>query len=146
GRWQVATTGTPDAGGEIHGLDASGTWEPRPGVRLPKPRTFADYFWQVVDAHGLDEADGDADTDVCFFFELTGPLNRIVVPHSEARITLLGARHRVTGEEMTPAAAAEMLGGDIPTVREFPLGTIDGILESSSALSPLSQEGYVVVD
>lgn len=152
GRWRVSTTGSPDAGGDVNGLRADGTWEPAsdmcPGVCMLLPSTFAHYFWQVVDVrgYGLTPYDASLPTNVCFYFELTGPLNRIVVPHTSARLTLLGARDRVTHQEMTVTEAHALLGGRVPAVREFSLGSIDGILATFSEMSPLAQEGYVVVD
>ena len=79
-------------------------------------------------------------------WELTTPLNRVVVPHAEARVTLLGARNRVTGQEVTTQQASRLMGGGFPLVREYLLGSIDEIVATFGAMSPLSQEGYVVVD
>lgn len=83
GAWHVATTGTPDAVGEVNGF----------GV------TFADYFWRTFnDAGGLLPT-GPMAEDVCFSFELMGPINRIVVQHPEPWMRLLSVRDRVTGEQ-----------------------------------------------
>ncbi len=147
GEWCAASSGTPDGAGDVHGLDASGTWEPRAGLRLPLPETFAAYFWQVFRLnYGAIDALELAPRDVCFFFELTGPLNRIVVLHQFANVTLLGARNLTTGKELTVAKAAALLGHTVRHVREFSLDTIDGIMASFASMSPLMQEGYVVVD
>lgn len=130
GDWHVATTGTPDGGGDVNGA----------GLR------FSDYFWQTFgerDRFPWPWTDGG---NHCFFFELTGPLNRIVVPHREARLTLLGARRRDTWEEIHPSAVAHHFGGRVDVVRECPLDNLDAILASFGSMSPLAQEGYVVVD
>jgi hypothetical protein len=79
-------------------------------------------------------------------FELTSPLNRIVVVHREARLTLLGARDRLTGREIAASEAAPMLGGAVSPVPEYLLTSIATIVDSFELLSPLETEGYVVVD
>ncbi len=78
-------------------------------------------------------------------FELTGPLNRIVVYHDIATITLLGARNLKTMEELSAKEAAKHLHG-VPYVKEFALSSVDEIVKTFETISPMSQEGYVVVD
>lgn len=159
GRWHAATSGSPDAGGAPRSNDAdmeratqalaSGMWEPRHGCRMPAPATFADYFWQTLAFYSSRAGTSlhTEDTDVTFLFELTGPLNRVVVPHAEARLTVLGARHTESGTEISAEHAAQMLDrGAVPAVRSFNLSTIDDVVASFDAMSPLAQEGYVVVD
>lgn len=130
GRWEVATTGMPDADGPVHGVD--------------KGWTFANYFWGTVAAQGIElpEASGEH----CFYFELTGPYNRVVVVHEEPRLTLLGGRDLRTQEELTPGEAGELFPREVARVREFGLGSVEEVVASFEKLSPLSQEGYVVVD
>lgn len=70
-----------------------------------------------------------------------------VVVHDRSSLTLLGARHLATLEEKPAAVAATMFLDQQPrTVREFPLQSIADIVKSFEELSPLKQEGYVVVD
>jgi len=119
GAWHAATTGTPDGAGNVHGIDTSGTWNPRPGAIAAMPQTFADYFWQTLslyDAGPLLAPPMSPFDDWTYIFELTGPLNRIVVPHFEAKLTVLGARDPATGLWMTPDEAAAMIG-NVPAVR-----------------------------
>ena len=127
GKWHVATSGTPDASGDVHGTGGS----------------FADYFWATFKAQG-GELPGDEHADVCFAFELCGPNNRIVVVHAEPKLTLLAARNRESGVHYPPETFADRL--KIHAVRSFPLSSFDGIAETFAAMSPLAQEGYVVVD
>jgi len=132
GAWHVATSGMPDAAGDINGTGL----------------IFADLFWHTMMDGGsvCPDKHGPA-KDYSFFFELTGPMNRIVVPHTTASLTLLGARNRITGQEITPAEGAALWGPSCPKiVREFPLTTAEEIITSFASISPLSQEGYVVVD
>lgn len=151
GAWHAATTGTPDGCGDVHGNDASGMWSPCEGVRMPVPATFADYFWQVLRtryaAPMFDAAPTYPWTAFTWLFELTGPLNRVVVPHAEAKLTLLGARSTSTGSWLPLREASLMLGsGAPPAVRSFPLQAVDDIVASFATLNPLAQEGYVVCD
>lgn len=131
GEWRVATTGTPDASGEIHATGLS----------------FADYYWKTFAAEGgaLPDARVSAPhADLSFAFELMGPANRIVVVHERPWLRLLAVRDRTTGLERPPEDYEGALG--IPAVRSFPLSSLGEILASFSEISPMSQEGYVVVD
>lgn len=127
GKWHVATSGSPDAGGDVHGTE----------------RTFADYFWKTFEAQQgkLPSVDSEA----CFYFEITGPDNRIVVVHAEPKLTALGCRPygAINGE--ASAAMCEAITG-IPAVKSFRLQSWADIEASFAAMSPLQQEGYVVVD
>ena len=135
GAWHVATSGSPDASGEVRQAGM------RDGLVEASGTTFADYFWQTFRAEGgrLPGA-----SDLCFAFELMGPLNRIVVVHEKPWLRLLAVRDRVTGQQFLPEQWADVVG--IPAVRSFPLGTIEEIHASFEHISPVSQEGYVVVD
>jgi hypothetical protein len=149
GAWHAATTGTPDGCGDVHGNDASGSWSPRPGTSLPVPDSFAGYFWQTLSFYDVplfNEAPKGAGECITWIFELTGPLNRVVIPHAEAKVTLLGARLTEGGKWIPLGDAKKILGGNVPAVRSFPLQTVDDILTSFATLSPLAQEGYVVCD
>jgi hypothetical protein len=128
--WHVATTGTPDAGGDINGS----------GLR------FSDYFWQTF---GTEPGGFECSkSGLCFMFELMGPANRVVVQHPEPRLVLLGARVRESGEELTAEHARVYIDNDreIETVRAFPLTNMVDVAASFVTMSPLAQEGYVVVD
>ena len=135
GAWHVATSGSPDASGEVRQAGM------RDGLVEASGLTFADYFWETFKAEGgtLPEA-----SDLCFAFELMGPLNRIVVVHAKPWLRLLAVRDRVTGQQYLPDDYAATVA--IPAVQSFPLGTIEEIHASFEHISPVSQEGYVVVD
>lgn len=126
GQWRVATTGTPDASGDVSGFGL----------------TFAEYFWRTARDAGMRPPDGER--DACFMLELTGPYNRIVVRHEKPSLTVLGMRDRRTGAEDTAERAAGLLG--IKPVASFSLASAAEIIASFERMSPLSQEGYVVVD
>lgn len=132
--WHVATSGSPDASGQVRQAGVR-------GADAYSAETFADYFWSTFNGSGgrLPEP-----SDLCFAFELMGPLNRVVVVHPKPWLRLLSVRNRVTGAQLWPEEWAEVIG--IPAVRSFPLTTIEEIKTSFEHISPVSQEGYVVVD
>ncbi len=125
--WHVATSGTPDACGEVHDSE----WR------------FADYFWDTFKAQG-GTLPGPGREDLCFAFELMGPLNRIVVVHDKPWLRLLAVRERLTGTELDPNVYS--MDVNVPAVRSFALSSIQQIVESFEHISPVSQEGYIVVD
>lgn len=128
GDWHVATSGTPDASGTVNNSE------------LP----FYQYFWDTFEKMGLDFT--IKSRDYCFAFELMGPLNRVVVVHPEPHLCLLGARDMRTQQEIPVEEAAKLLLGDVPVVRSFDLKSYQDIAKSFEEMSPLSQEGYVVID
>ena len=79
----MATSGTPDASGQVNMGEI----------------TFADLFWRTMHRMKLSVPEPNAHTntlermrDYCFSFELTTPWNRVVVPHKEEKLTLIGVR------------------------------------------------------
>ena len=126
GEWHAASSGTPDGGGDVNGF----------GI------TFSDYFWQTFKKYdqALPFPDGH-----CFWFELSGPINRIVVQHAEASLTLLGGRNLETLEELT-LDEAHAYWPNIPKVKTFPMTNIDEVVAAFVDMNPLQQEGFVVCD
>ncbi|MGI4789894.1 MAG: RNA ligase [Janthinobacterium lividum] len=130
GEWHVATTGNPDAGGRVNDSD----------------NIFSRLFWETLQSY-LGDASLTAlnlPIDQCFLFELTTPHNRVIVNHIQAGLTLLAVRHRVTGEWLKPSETT--FAQFVPIVREFPLQSFSDIQATFETMSPLEQEGYVVVD
>ncbi len=137
GAWHVATSGLPDAGGKVNG------WN----------KTFGELFWDTFKAQGLllpDEYDHDPEESplrrdwsrFTFSWELTTPLNRVVVDHRESKVTLLGMRDRVRGIEcgvhQGPAAW--------PKVKHYPLHSLEATLTVLGQQKGLADEGFVAVD
>jgi hypothetical protein len=122
GEWHVSTTGTPDASGDVNGY----------GI------TFQKLFWDTF-KYKLP----DPNCGICFFFELTSALNRIVVRYQEPNLTLLGARNLITLQELTAQEAQAYI--PCPIVQEFPLNSFDACIASFGKMDPLKQEGYVVL-
>lgn len=125
GAWHVASSGTPDAGGQVFSFK----------------KTFAELFWEVFTAMGLSlpEVGWERFT---FSWELMTPLNRVVVAHHDSKVALLAVRDNVRGIECGPHAAPAAW----PKVKAFPLTTIAEIEASFREIDPMNQEGYVVCD
>lgn len=121
---RVATSGMPDAAGDVNGLGLS----------------FSKLFWDAWSESGWRLP---ADRDYTYMFELTSPWNRVVVPHAGTSLHALAMRNRDTGEEV--AIAGSPLSAYNP-VRSFPLQTLEDVVKTFDTFSPLQQEGYVVVD
>jgi hypothetical protein len=126
--WHVATSSVPDALGNVNGTS-----------------TFANYFWETFKAEG-----GIVPVDfkhVTFVFELMGPLNRQVVVHERPSLRLLTARVRTHLHGPAELPVEEMATYlNIPEVRSFPLQSLEEIRATFETMSPMTQEGYVVVD
>jgi len=129
GKWNVATSGSPDAGGNVNDL---------PDL------TFAKLFWKTFNEQGL-KLPPHTDVDINFMFELMTPFNRIVVRHTDCSVKLIGARDRYYGHEY-PTTSPRMIATGHPAVRSFALTSFEDIVASFSTIDPMSQEGYVVVD
>ena len=121
--WHVATKGSPDAGGPVMGHEM----------------TFRELFWRTFADQRLNLF--SLDPDFTYIFEITSPLNRVVVSYDDHRLTLLGVRSRVTGQEF-PASAFP----DLNPVPEYPLGSLADVRAAAEALNPIEGEGFVVVD
>ena len=129
-RWEVASSGTPLAGGAFGDEDV----------------TFHDVFWETWNQLGYALPDPEC-TDACFMFELCTSGNRIVVMHENPRIVLHGARCLSSGKEWALGELADMAGEHgWELVRSFPISSADRCLRAASELDPIKCEGFVVVD
>ena len=127
GNWHVATSGLPDASGEVNG---SG-W------------TFRELFWSVWKEMGYN-LPGSYQQYFTFMFEMTTPYNQVVVKHKDCSLRLIAIRNCVTGDEM----AVRNHSFHYERVKAFhELGSgLDSITRSFDLMDPTIQEGYVVVD
>ncbi|MEL6262822.1 MAG: T4 RnlA family RNA ligase [Cyanobacteria bacterium J06626_6] len=126
GRWQVQSSGTPDASGEVTGYEFS----------------FAELFWRTWE--GLGYLLPKQYEDYCFMFELETPYNRIVVQHSEHALTLHGVRNVRTFVEASPEVWANRTGWR--SVDSYPFGTVEALIAKAEQLDPFEHEGFVVCD
>lgn len=150
--WRVASSGMPDAAGNISSVElmsSGGRWNPRPGMEINIPGSFAEYFHQILalypELHSQVKEKA-INAEYCFMFEMMGLLNKVVVPHYQARLVLLGARHLATGVELTSRDANRLLKDAAEVVNEFSLTSVEDVVSTFTSMSPLQQEGYVVVD
>jgi hypothetical protein len=126
-QWHMATRGSPDASGPV----GSSSY------------CFNQLFWETWGSMGMEQLDAST-RHLTYLFELTGPMNRVVVNYPTSALTLLGVRSILTGTEINPQSFKSMKNWQI--VREFPLTNLENILASFDAMNPLEQEGYVIVD
>lgn len=133
GAWHVASSGTPDAGGEVNGCGF----------------TFAELFWRVWDEEGY-RRPFSFHQHKTYLYELMTPYNRVVVRHKANRLIMIGLRNRETGEEdpigVDKDDTFNETNGLQSEVRVFPLQTTEDVVKTFEAMDPLAQEGYVVVD
>jgi len=82
-----------------------------------------------------------------YCFELTTPLNRIVVKYEDYRLTLLSIRDNVYDLKENPISnsVCNSLFG-VPSVQSYSLSDINKIVDWVSSLNPLEHEGVVVLD
>jgi hypothetical protein len=123
--WHVATSGRPDASGEVNGYGL----------------TFGELFWDTWRAleYGLPNPFQRRFT---FMFELTTPLNKVVVKHNRSAIRLIGVRDSQSGQEHK--IMDQLLW---EKVKEFaPVKSLDLLQKTFEGLDPTQQEGYVVLD
>jgi len=124
--WHVASSGLPDAGGQLNNYDT----------------TFKELFWKIFNDNMYD-LPFTAWTDCTFMFEMMSPYNRVVVPHTESKLALIGIRNRNSGKELSVAEACDY---NWPKVKSFSLNTFEDICKSFETFDGIDQEGYVVVD
>lgn len=125
GAWQCASSGNPDAAGEVNGSGMS----------------FRQLFFDTLFATPTFKLDS-LDPTVTYIFELMSPYNRVVVRHQEPKIALIGARNILDLQEI-PVESVDI---GVPVVKSFPLKNLKEIEATFQKMDPLSQEGYVVVD
>jgi hypothetical protein len=83
------------------------------------------------------------DKSFTYVFELTSPLNRVVVKYDDYRITILAARETATGKYI-PTDELYKIG--VPVVETWPLKTLADIEAFLHDSDPAKIEGAVVID
>ena len=78
-----------------------------------------------------------------YMFELTSPFNRVVVTWHQTKLSFIGCRDNLTGQELF--FGDHELAKVFDTPKIFPLRSIDECIKAASELDANS-EGYVVVD
>lgn len=78
-------------------------------------------------------------------FEMTSPMNRIIVKYAEIKLWFHGARD-ADGLEHSPEDVAKMFGIPFEIPKRWNLNKRDDILDALSKMNGLETEGFVVVD
>lgn len=130
GHWYVATRGTAFA-------EAETAWG----------GTFKDLVYEALnvddDEHFNEECNIYLNPEYTYIFEVTSPHNRVVVRHTETRLTLLTSRHNETGEYggEDQENDAFSIGADV--VKKYSFDSVEHCIEAARNL-PNLEEGYVV--
>lgn len=130
GEWLVATRSVPTANVPISG------WT---------EHTFRTLFEKaLLDTTGLSFAEWSQGLNqyLTYCFELTTPLNRIVVRYDDYRVHLLGARDTDSGREIVVDDST----AGVPACPQHKLSSLTDLLDFVGSKPPFEQEGVVVVD
>lgn len=126
--WYIATRKVPDA-----------------SILLDEEYTFRTLFEKALKETinmSFDEYTSTLDKDYTYMFELTTPLNEIVVKHNKYLVTFLGQRNIKTLEE----TKFDDIVNIVPKVKCFQFKTINDIVEYVNSTNPSEAEGVVICD
>lgn len=140
GNWRVASSGNPSAQGDIYSNQNS-----KSEISDYKTIKFYNYFWSTFNSQGLKLPNFPNCELFSFIFELTGPLNRVVVIHDKPSLTLLSVRNLETQEEYLPCEANDIFNLQYPFVEYHNYKSLEELKKSFETKSPLSHEGCVVL-
>jgi len=126
-KWHVATSGMPDASGEVSQFLGN--------------KTFGDLFWETWNSLGYSLPKS---TKKCYVYEMMTKYNRIVCVYDKPRIVLHGVRDLSTLKEESPKPYAKEYGWDI--VKSFKMTSLSDMVELASTLDPIKAEGFIAVD
>lgn len=133
--WCTSTSGTIDAFDAELGVGSFSSFGDLFFFALEKTLreknlTISDFYSQL-------------DKESTYYFELTSPMNRVVVKYEEYRVYFLGWRDNFSGLEMRPGNSycAQVL----PRPKLYALNTYEEVCRAAEKL-PHDEEGYVVCD
>lgn len=130
GRWCVASSGHPTAGGNYNG---------------ESEKTFAEAFWEAWNELGYILP--KRDTGCWYVFEFCAPTNRIVVKYEKPRIVLHGMRFAEDLSEFDRHCIDEESDHrGWESVRHVPASDASAVVDMADGTDPLALEGFVVVD
>ncbi len=129
--WCVATRGVPEANLPIDGFHEH-TFRSlfEKACQETTGKDFQTWTLQNLKRH------------MTYMFELTSPVNRIVVAYENYRITLLGARETDTGKEIDPT----FINVRTPIVQRYRFGNLNEMIDFVNNCDPTQFEGIVVCD
>lgn len=130
GKWQVATSGTPDA-------DTPTSFDPS--------ITYEQLFWEIFESNGYKLPEGVPGM-YTYMFELCSPRNPVVVAYPEDKLILHGVRNMITlrEESFHDAYMHGMLGWD--TIQEHNFDSWEDVVSTASSLKGEEGEGFIAVD
>lgn len=124
--WQVATTGHPNAAGNVGAFGF----------------TFKDLFWKTWEQLGYELP---KDKNKTYVFELTSPYNKIVVSYPHSELNLLAVRDLTTFKEEDPQQIAYW--NNWLVCPKFPnFNSFEEVVNHANENSGVNLEGYIVVD
>lgn len=103
--------------------------------------TFSELFFTTFAQQGMSLV--DFDKRFTYVFELTSPMNQVVVSHERSSVTLLGSRETKTGIE-SPINPDKYRCVKVPQI--FSLSTLDDCVKFVNDADGKKFEGVVVVD
>jgi len=83
------------------------------------------------------------DKDYTYIYELTTPINLVVVKYDDYKIHLLGVRNLTTQKEELNLSN---FANGVPVVPHYNMQTINDVLKYTSEINPIQHEGVVVRD
>ena len=95
----------------------------------------------IATTDGVSMFDERFNKDMTYMFELTHPLNKIVIRYDNPALYYLGSRNNKTFQEEYNNPVPDLF----PEPKTFSFNTLEDALNMSTEL-PFDQEGYVVVD
>ena len=122
--WIVASSGLPDASGKVRDQNYN----------------LKELFWRLWSEEGYKMP---KDPSSCYFFEMVDPSIKVLVPYEKGGITLIGARNLETLKEYS---ISRVSNEEWRRVQQYPIQSMEDILEISRGLNPIQQEGFVVCD
>lgn len=131
--WQVSTGGLPDASGPVFGI----------GAKDKQKMSFNELFWQIWNVLQYELPN---DRTNCYIFELTSPLNQVVVKQNENNLVLTGVRSLETFEEYDPIEYTKQNNWEVHLPKAYEFDSFDEMVRYARALDPTYYEGFVVVD
>lgn len=133
--WCIATRSTPEADLPIQNI-------------FEKDFTFSDLFQKCLKDMGYHNPDDfytQLDSKFTYCFEITSPLNKVVVSYQKNELTLLAVIETTTGKEWNYNQLKNGVAG-IPFVQHWFLKTFDELISFIVGHNPSEFEGIVAMD
>lgn len=138
--WRTSTTGTAFGEGNIN-IDV---------VNYPYISTFNGLFWKTLEFMDIDIElfKSTLDSNKFYMFELTTPLNTIVVPQKTFRVSLLAVRDKLSLKEISIESKEiqnQMKLCKIPIVEQY---SFVSLLEAKNVIDgwDWTEEGLIILD